>query len=169
MIVLDQHAVGEIEPMVVSAATADRVFIQQAHSRNGLARVENSRLRAADYIHVASRDGRDAAHALKQIQDHALAGKNHASIVANHGNRLSIVQTNAIEHLRMADDFMMSNDRFIQIAVDLENAIHRSQTGQDASLLGVDRGGRAHARIDASLGRGVAGGAVFEKSALKDL
>jgi hypothetical protein len=79
------------------------------------------------------------------------------------------VETNTIEHLRMADDFMVSNDRLVEIAINLKNAVHGSEARQNACLFGVNGRGCAHARINACLSRSVACGAVFEKSALKDL
>ena len=39
VIVLDEHAVGEIEAVIVSAAAGDRIFIENAQARDGLASI----------------------------------------------------------------------------------------------------------------------------------
>src|SRR5581483_10957731 len=100
--------------------------------------------------------------------NHPPAGKKYARPVANFGDRPGPVEGNPTEHPRVAHDLVMPNHRLVEIAVNLENAIHCSEAGQDACLFRMDSCGRAHARIDTGLSRSVARGAVFEKSALKD-
>ena len=53
MVVLDQHAAVEAEAMVVPAADADRILLDDAQARMGLARVDNFRARARDRIDEA--------------------------------------------------------------------------------------------------------------------
>ena len=51
VIVLDEHSIGEVEAVVVSAPAADRVFIQHAQAGDGLARIQNAGVRAGDGVH----------------------------------------------------------------------------------------------------------------------
>ena len=68
----------------------------------------------------------------------------------------------------MADYFMVSYYRFIERAVDLQDAIYASQAGEDAILFGVNCCCGSHARIDACLSGGVTGGTIFEEGSLED-
>ena len=103
VVVLDQHAVAEIEPMVGAAAAAHRPLVEHAQSGRGLARIQNGCLGAGDRVHVLACQRGDAAHALHDVQDHALAGENHARIVHDDGNRLSLAQAHAIKDFGMAE------------------------------------------------------------------
>jgi hypothetical protein len=73
MVVLDQNAVRKIKPVVLPAATTDRIFIDSTQARNGLAGVQNLRFRARDRLHELARKGGDTAHALHKVQYDALA------------------------------------------------------------------------------------------------
>ena len=107
VIVLDEDAVGEIEPVILAATAADAVFVEHAETGHGLAGVEDARLRAVDSFDEFASGGGDAAHALEKIQDHALTGEDDTGVVTDDGDRLAFAQVHAIENLRMAGDFVM--------------------------------------------------------------
>ena len=154
--------------MIVPSAAANPILIKEAESRNGLARVKNARPRSGDRIHILPCRRRNAAHALQQVEDYAFAGEYDARVVANHGYCLPIVQPNPIEDLRMADYFVVPYDRLVETAVNLKDAIHNSETGKNAVLFGVNRSRGSHARIDACLSCGVAGGTIFEEGSFEN-
>lgn len=68
----------------------------------------------------------------------------------------------------MADYFVVPNYGIVESAVDLENAIHDAEARKNAVLFGMNRCRGSHARIDARLSRGIAGGTIFEESSLQD-
>ena len=90
MVVLDQDSIGEIEAMVEAAAAAHRVFFQQAQAGRGLAGIKNGGAGAFDGFHVFGSDGGDAAQALQQVQDQALAAQQRARVVPDGGNGLAL-------------------------------------------------------------------------------
>ena len=112
--------------MIVPSAAANPILIKEAESRNGLARVKNARPRSGDRIHILPCRRRNAAHALQQVEDYAFAGEYDARVVADHSHRLAVVQPNAVEYLWVADYFVVSYYRFIELAIDLKYAIDDS-------------------------------------------
>src|SRR6202000_1982294 len=117
-----QNAVGEIETMVFTAAAAHGILIQHAQTRDCLARIEDVCLGARHLIHILPSHRGDAAHALHQVQDDALAGKNDAGIVANDGDGLALFDTHALEYFRMADDFKAATALLVETREDFEEA-----------------------------------------------
>ena len=78
VVVLDQHHLGQIVPVVHAAAVAHGLAVEGAQARRGLARVENPAAGALDRVDEAARRGRDAAHALQEVQRHALGRQDRA-------------------------------------------------------------------------------------------
>ena len=74
VIVLDEHAVAEAHAMVVAAATAHRVFLQQPPARRRLARVQHLTRQSGHGLDVACRRGGDAAEPLQKVQRRPFAG-----------------------------------------------------------------------------------------------
>ena len=107
VIVLDQHSVGKIQAMVLTAAAAHCVLVEHPQAGRGLAGVEDACPGPGNRIHKLASQGGDAAQPLQKVQNHALAGKNHARVVPHHRNGLAVVQAYAIENFRMAGDFVM--------------------------------------------------------------
>ena len=62
---LERFNSGKVEAMIMATTAPDPVLVQQSQSRNGLARIENARLRSCDCIHVTTSSRRNAAHALQ--------------------------------------------------------------------------------------------------------
>ena len=139
-----------------------------AQAGRGLARVENARLGAGHGFHELAGQGGDAAHALQKIQDHALAGKNHARIVPDDRDRLSRVQAHAVENFGMRGDFVVRSDSAVERGVNIENARHAADAGENAILLGEDGRRRALVGIDAGVAGRIARGPVFEQRVLED-
>ncbi len=108
--------------MILSTPAADSVFVNDAEAGSSLAGVENAGLGAGDGVNEFAGQGGDTAHALQEVQDHALAGKNHAGVVANDSDGLTFAKTHAIEDLRVAGDFVVRSDRAVECGVDIENA-----------------------------------------------
>ena len=77
VIVLEQDHVEETYAVVHSASDAHGLFLQHAHARRGLARVEDARLsaRVDESLLVAVGHGGYAAHALADVEHEALGGE----------------------------------------------------------------------------------------------
>ena len=135
VVVLDEHAVGEIEPVILSPAATHRIFVDHAQARRGFAGIENSRLGARDGIHKLAGQRGDPAHALQEIQNHALAGKNHARVVPDDRDRLPFVQAHSIENLGMGGDFVVGCHRAIERRVNIENARNATDSREMQSCL----------------------------------
>src|SRR5262245_30149816 len=54
VIVLDQYAIGEIQPVILASTTADSVLVDRSQSRIGLTSVEDARLGSMHRIHELS-------------------------------------------------------------------------------------------------------------------
>ncbi len=52
VVVLDEHAVAEIEPMVGAATAAHRPLVEHAQARRRLPSIQNRRAGAGDGVHV---------------------------------------------------------------------------------------------------------------------
>src|SRR6185369_9389273 len=65
VVVLDQHAVREIEPVILSSAAAHGIFIEHAQAEYSLAGVEDLRSRALDRVHELARQRGRATQALQ--------------------------------------------------------------------------------------------------------
>ena len=163
VIVLDQNPVAQVETMIVSAAASDCVLVEHAQAGSSLAGVKNGRLRSLDGIDVLARERGDAAHALHDVQDDALAGENHTRVVDDNRDRLPFAQTHAVEDFGMAGDLGMRGDGAVKHGEDIEDAVHAAKTGEDAILLGEDGRRSALVDINAGVGGGIARGAVFEQ------
>src|SRR5580693_8843214 len=100
--------------MILSAAATHGIFIDDAQSGSGFTRVENACPRTGDCLYELARKSRDPAHALQEIQDHALAGENHARVVTDHRNRLPGPQPHAIENFRMRCDLVVRSDGSVE-------------------------------------------------------
>ena len=77
VVVLDQHAVVEPQPMVGAAAAADGVFLEIAKRRRRLSGIED-RDAARRRVDIASRLGRDAAQSLEKIERRPLGRQQRA-------------------------------------------------------------------------------------------
>ena len=140
MIVLHQNAVGEIETVILSASAAHCVLVEHTQSGHCFSRVEDVSLGAFDRVHEFARHRGDAAHALHEIQDHTLAGENHARIVADDSGGLPGMHAHTIENFWMADDVVVRDHGAVERGVDIENAIDAADAGQDAILLNQKTG-----------------------------
>src|ERR1700728_1165560 len=162
VVVLDEDAVGEVEAMVLAAAAGDGVFVQQAQPGHRLARVQHFRFGALHLVDVAARDGSDAAHALHQVEDDALAGKQNVCGRADDGNRLSPFDAHPIEDFRMMDDFVTDwirpSGRLTEAGIDVQKAGNAAEAGDNTLLLGHDGAGGTQFGID-----GVGRCNVFER------
>ena len=169
VIVLDKDAAGQIEAMIRSPAALHGVFFQSPQSRHGLARVEHTGVRSLNGIHESPRQRGDAAQVLHQIQNHPLATEQHARIVADDGQHLAIVNAYPVEDLRMADDLEapLRRGALVEAGKDLKQARHRAQPANHHLLPRDDRACRLQRRIDGQVGRGVAGGLVFDQGPLQ--
>ncbi len=75
MIVLDEDAVLQVEAMIDASAAADCVLVEGAQTGYGFARVEDFCLCAGDGFDELVSQGCDAAHALHEVENYALAGE----------------------------------------------------------------------------------------------
>ena len=96
MIVLDQHGVVEAEPMIAAAADADRVFLDRAQTRRGLARADDLRLGVADRRDHGRRRRRDSAQTAQEIQRDPLRRQNAARRAGDGGDHVAGRERRAI-------------------------------------------------------------------------
>jgi len=66
VIILDEHPIGKIEPVVGSSAASDSVFVEHAPTRSRLSGIKNFRVRACDRIHKLPRQRGYAETILKR-------------------------------------------------------------------------------------------------------
>ncbi len=78
VVVLDEHPVGQIEPVVVPAAGADGVLFQHTKPRRHLPGVHDDAPGALHRPDGGSRGGGHAGHVLDQVQRHTLPGQHRA-------------------------------------------------------------------------------------------
>jgi hypothetical protein len=115
-----------------------------------------------------ARQRRDSAHPLQQIQNHPLAGKQYAGIVANDCDGLAGVHANTIKNLRMAGDLGVCSNSAIQLGENFEHTRNRAQPGDHAILLGQHCRARPLMHVNARVGSGVAGGLVLGQCVFKN-
>ena len=75
MIIFDQDAIIEPEPMIPSAADGDRIFLQQAQARHRLAGIDDDRVRPGNRLDVSTRHRRNPREMLQEIERDALGGE----------------------------------------------------------------------------------------------
>src|SRR5215831_12833282 len=75
VVVLDQYAIEEPHAVIHSAPTGYRVFIEHAEPGGGLSCIDNTRARALDAVDILACQGRDAAHALQQVERGSFGGE----------------------------------------------------------------------------------------------
>ncbi len=168
VIVLDQNTIGKIKTMILAAPAAHRVLVNGAQAWNGFARVQDASLGPVHGVHELPRQGCDAAHALQKIQDHALTGENHAGVMADHSNRLPLVQTHSVEDLRMAGDLVVGYDGSVDGGEYVEDGGNYADARKDAVLFREHGGSGFLIRLHASVAGRVARGAILEQRVLQD-
>jgi hypothetical protein len=169
VIVLDEDSRCQVDAVIGAAAAEDRILFQGSQSGNGLAGIQNARVRSLDRVYVSARQGGDAAEVLQEIEDDALATEQHAGIVSDDGQDLAGVCPHAVEHLRMADDLEagLRGGARIEAGENLEEARDGAEASHDKLLAGHDRCRGAQVRVDGQVGRGVAGSLVFNQRLLQ--
>jgi hypothetical protein len=75
VVVLDQHAVGQSEAVVVPATVTHRRLLQRAQTRRGLSGVHDARPGFTHGVDVARGEGGHAGETLQQVQPDALPGE----------------------------------------------------------------------------------------------
>ncbi len=78
MIFLDQDGFAEVLAVVFAAAHADRIFFEGAQAGRRFPRIQNCGSGAFNRADKPSRERRDSAEPLQEIQSHALAGQKRA-------------------------------------------------------------------------------------------
>ena len=134
--------------MVVPAADAHRVLLQDAQARRGLAGVQQAGVRALQGGGHLPRAGGDAAHALQEVQRHALAGEQHADVAPHAAQELAAAHRVPV---------LAEEGHLRPLVQQGEHAREHVQPGDDAVLLGqqlhlarrllADDGVRAHVLI----------------------
>src|SRR5437867_7931847 len=135
MIVLNQDSVGKIQAMVLPAAATHRVFIDHPQPRDRLPGIEDSGFSAGHSLDELTCERCNSAHTLQEIQDHALAGQNHTSVVPDNGYGLPLVQTNPVKNFRMSSHLIMRSHSSVQHGVNVENPRDTANPRQDTVLL----------------------------------
>ena len=86
----------------------------------------------------------------------------------DHRDRLAFVQPHAVEDFGMRGDFVVRSHGAVERGVDIEDAAHAADAGQNAILLGQDGGRRPLIGIDAGVAGRIARGPVFEQRVLQN-
>ena len=82
--------------MVLSAAATYGVAFEQPKSGRRFSSVHNARLRAGNGTHKLGGDGRNAGHALNEIESHALRCKHRSRSARNGSKDRAFVEASAI-------------------------------------------------------------------------
>src|SRR5690348_4973910 len=154
--------------MILSSAAADGVLVDRTEPRRRFARVENAGMSSRDGLHKLPREGSDATHTLQKIQDHTLAGTDHARIVTDDGDRLARPEPNSMENLRMRCDFIVRSDCAVESGINIKNACHYPNASEDAFLLRNDGSRGALIGIDARIAGSITRRLVFEQRILEN-
>ena len=149
--------------MILSAAASHRVLIDHPQAGRSLARIQNARLGARYGFHELASQRRNPAHALQKVEDDAFTGKNHPRVVADHRDRLSLVQAHPVENLGMRRHLVVGGNGTVERGIHIENARHAPDAGQNAVLLGHDRRGRPLVGVDAGIAGGIARRPIFDQ------
>ena len=129
VVVLDEDAAGQVETVIGASSGEHGILFQRAQPWDGLAGVEHVGFRAVHGVDILASQGGDAAKVLHEIENHALAAEQDLSIVANHGQNLSVMHPNAVKNLRMADHLVPRLRRrpLVQMAENVKNPRHAPQ------------------------------------------
>src|SRR5438445_9097988 len=119
-------------------------------------------------LHECSRQRRDAAQPLQQIQNYAFTGEDHAGVVANDRDLLPFVQPYSIKNFGMAGDFVMRNYSAVEDRIDIEYPRYTTDTRQNTILFRKDRTRRTLVGINAGIAGRIARGPVLEQRVFKD-
>src|SRR5580704_7601390 len=168
VIVLDEHAIRQIQAVVVSAAAAYRIFVEHAQSGRGFSRVQDARGSAGHYVDEFASKGGDATQPLHEIQNHALTGEHHAGVMPDNRHRLAFVQANSVENFGMSGDFVVRSDCAVEIRINVEDARHTTDAGENAILFGKDGSRGALIRIYTGVAGGIARGPVLLQRVFDD-
>ena len=145
--------------MVVAAAAADGIALEEAKAGGGLAGVGDTGVGAIDFAHVGGGEGGDAAEALREVEGDALGLEDAARGSVNgsdHGIRgegLSVIDVEGGGDERVGEG---------------EGGGDEVLTAEDAGLARDQLGGDAGGRGDEGLGGEIAPGGVFEESEAND-
>src|SRR6185437_15513843 len=156
----------KIQPMVLPAAAAHCVLVEDPQPGRGLPGVEDACPGPGNRIHEFASQGGDAAQPLQKVEDHALAGKHDARIVPQHRDGLAVVQAYSIENFRMAGNLIMRSHSSIQQRINVQDAGHAAQSRENALLFCDDGARGALPGINAGVAGGIAGGAVLQQCVL---
>src|SRR6202023_1957396 len=86
-------------------------------------------------------EGGDAAHALHEVEDDALAGEDGGGVVADDGEGLALLDPDAVGDLGMADDFEAAERGGAAAGEGVEEGGNAAESGDDAGLFGDDGAG----------------------------
>ena len=75
MVVLDEHAIAQSQPMIDTPTEAHGVFVQGAQPRHGLAGTQHLGLESFETLHQAGCGAGHTAHARQQVECGALGSK----------------------------------------------------------------------------------------------
>src|SRR5579884_265471 len=89
VVVLDEDAVEQTEPVVPAAAAANRVLVEEAQARSGLACVHDGGVCARYHIDKPAGHGGNAAHPLQEIERNSLTGEDGSRAPADSAQRLT--------------------------------------------------------------------------------
>jgi len=86
----------------------------------------------------------------------------------DHRYRLPFVQPHAVENLWMRGDFIVRGHGAVQRCINVKDAAHTADTGENAVLLGKNSGRSLLIGVHAGVTGGIARSPVFEQRVLQD-
>ena len=101
VIVLDEHAVVQAQPVVARSAQLRGVLLQRAQARSRFARVDQHRPRPRDALDVLRREGGDSRKVLEKIQRGSLHRKQPASRAFDSPHRRACIDAISVLHTQL--------------------------------------------------------------------
>src|SRR5581483_5953689 len=83
VIVFDQHAIRQIEAVILSTAATHGIFVEWTQTGSGLPGIEDFCFGAGYGLNELSCQGSDSAQPLQKVENHPFAGQQHPSIMPN--------------------------------------------------------------------------------------
>ena len=132
VVVLDEDAVGQAEPVVVAATVADGLLLKRTHPGRRFPGVDDSRVGSGDTTSVLGSDGGDTAQALEEVECDTLTGEQRLGRTADPGDDRSRLDGCPVGHQWFDDD------AYVDPGVDSGNDSH---AGDDTGLLDEELAG----------------------------
>ena len=159
VVVLDQHAIGESEAVVVAAAVLDRQLFEQTHAGSGFPGVDHARDAALGFGDILARDRGHAGEPLHEVEGGALGREERAGRAADPGERRE-----RLDALAVVDQ----GSKRMALSTRRKTNSGDPDARDDAGMLGEDRAFGAGRQRHGGERRDVAGADVLGEGEVDD-